>query len=91
VKDVGGTPIQNARVYVVADTGGPMTAGDEIINGLSDVDGEISDTRTYASDQPITGWVRKASSAPYYKEGPVAGTIDSVNGASVTVQLTLDQ
>jgi hypothetical protein len=68
-----------------------MTPGDEIISGLTDVAGLISDTRTYASDQSITGWVRKASGSPYYKEGPVAGTIDSVAGANVTIQLILDQ
>lgn len=91
VTTTSGTPIQNARVYVTAAAGGPNSVGTVIISGLTDVNGLISDTRTYASDQPVTGWVRKASGAPYYKEGLVAATIDSVAGASTTVQLILDQ
>lgn len=91
VTTTSGTPIQNARVYVTAAAGGPNSVGTVIISGLTDVNGLISDTRTYASDQPVTGWARKASGAPYYKEGLIAATIDSVSGASTTVQLILDQ
>lgn len=61
-----------------------------IISGTTDGNGDISDSRTYASDQPFTGRVRKASSTPYYKTGPFSGTIDSGSGASTTVQMIED-
>jgi hypothetical protein len=57
------------------------------IHGLTNSSGIISDTRTYASNQPIYGRVRKASSSPYYKTSPISGEIDSSTGASITVQM----
>lgn len=92
VKDIDTTAvIQNARVLVTAAAGGSLTIGTVIIDKvLTDVNGEVSDTRAYSTDQPITGWVRKATGTPYYKEGPVAGTIDNATGLSLTVQLIPD-
>jgi hypothetical protein len=55
------SPLQNARVYLVAGAGGPLSEGDEIINTLTDSNGEVSDIRSLAADQPVTGWVRKAN------------------------------
>ena len=87
-----GSPIENARVYLIADSGGPLTAGTAIIDKvLTDVNGEASDTRTFASDQPITGWVRKGSSPPRYQQGNITGTIDSATGLSLTVQMVPDE
>jgi hypothetical protein len=84
--------IQDARVYVTAAAGGSLGVGTVIISGLTDVNGRITDSRTYASDQPITGWVRRApSGGPYYKEGPVAGSISSTDGLEVTVQMVSDE
>lgn len=85
--------IQNARVYVEADTGGPLTAGTVLINDLTDASGNASDTRTLASDQPITGWVRRASSGfgTLYKQSQIAGTIDSANGLTVNILMVPDE
>jgi hypothetical protein len=91
VKTASGTNIQDARVYVYADTGGPLTAGTVIINGLTDVNGEISDSRTLASDQPIVGWVRKSTSTPLYKQADISAVIDSAVGVSITALMISDE
>lgn len=88
-----GVAIQGARVYVLAGAGGPLSEGTLIINDLTGTApySDVTDTRTWASDQPITGWVRKASGSPYYKTGSIAGTIDSTSGLGVTIQMVLDE
>lgn len=92
VKDlVTGSPISGAAVYVEADTGGDLAAGTQIIKGTTDVNGQISDTRTYTSDQPIVGHARKASASPYYAPGEIVGTVSSTNGANITILLTKDE
>ena len=47
------SPLQGARVLLEADTGGPLAVGTDIISGTTDVNGQISDTRSYASNQPV--------------------------------------
>ena len=87
-----GSVIEGARVYVEAASGGPLSEGTAVISGtLTDAQGVASDTRSYASNQPITGWVRKSSSSPYYRTAPLAGTINSSSGLSVTVQMIKDE
>jgi hypothetical protein len=60
-----------------------------VIFGLTDVNGDITDLRSYASDQEFAGWVRK-SSDPYFKTSPLSGTIDSTDGLPITVGLIPD-
>lgn len=95
VKDPDGNLVtsQDANVYVYAGATGPLTPGTAIIAAatLTDINGEVSDTAAYASDQSIIGWVRKGSATPYYKQGNITGTIDSGNGLTVTVQLVSDE
>jgi hypothetical protein len=92
VRDVNtNAVIEGARVYVEAAAGGPETEGTVLINALTDVNGQASDTRTYGSNQPITGWVRKASSAPLYKQGNISGTISSAAGLDLTVLMVPDE
>jgi len=86
-----GAVIPSARVRILADTGGDLTAGDVIIEGLTDGSGKISDTRAYTADQPITGRVRKSSVSPYYKTGNVVGTVVSDAGLAITVSLIDDE
>lgn len=82
--------IENARVYIAADTGGPLSAGDVIATGLTDVNGEFTAEFIHTADQPVTGWVRKASGSPYYREGPVSGVITN-DGFTTTVLLVRDE
>lgn len=82
----------DAYTYTISTTPSSPATGSPIstfamIVGTTDTGGDISDSRTYASDQPFTGRARKASSSPYYRTGPFSGTIDSSNGADVTVQM----
>ena len=85
--------IQGAAVYLTAGAGGPLTQGTIIINGTTDSAGQISDTRSLASNQPIGfNKVHKGSGSIAYVEGEgaIAGTIDSNNGFTQTVQLQID-
>lgn len=79
---VSGTPVSPA-------TGSPVSAL-VIIDAATDVNGEVSDTRSWGSNQPFVGRVKRGSTVPTYKIQPVSGTIDSANGASVKAPLTSD-
>lgn len=83
--------LSGARVYLIADTGGPLTAGTVIISGVTDVNGEISDTRSIASNQPVKGRVRLSTTAPFYKNSSVVGVINNLSGLSLTIQMIPDQ
>jgi hypothetical protein len=84
--------LSGARVLILADAGGPLTEGTVIISGDTDVSGEITDSRTLASNQPITGRVRLSTTpGSLYKTGDVVGTINSLSGFSTTVQLIPDE
>ena len=86
------SPIQNSRVYVTADAGGPLAQGTVLIDKvLTDSNGEVSDTRSYASSQPISGVVRNASSSPFYKTGTINGTVSSTADTSLTILLITDE
>ncbi len=57
--------VQNARVYMIADSGGDLSPGTVILNALSDASGVVQDTGfNYTSNQPVTGRVRKGPAAP---------------------------
>lgn len=62
-----------------------------ILEGLTDSSGQISDSRTLSTDQPVIGKIRKATSSPFYKEAPLSGTIDSVTGLTINTKLILDE
>jgi len=84
--------IQNAMVYIYADTGGGLTEGTVIINKvLTDVNGQVSDTRSLSSDQPILGRARYASISPFYKTEPVGATISSSTGLTLTLYMISDE
>ena len=70
---------------------GTIVAKWAIISGATDTNGYIEDIRSFASPQPIQGWVRKTSGSPYYQQGAISGTINTSSGFSVTVQLATDE
>lgn len=90
---------QSVNVYIEAGTGGPLTAGTQIIKSFTNTSGQVSDTRTLASNQPITGWARRASpgagalpsGTTYFKETKITGTISSTNGLDLTILLQQDE
>lgn len=70
---------------------GTITSTFAFINGTTDSSGEISDTRSLSSNQPVYGWVRQATTQPYYQQGVISGTVDASNGFTTTIQLVRDE
>lgn len=70
---------------------GTITSTFVALQGLTNASGIISTSRTYATDQPITGWARKSTASPYYKQAGINNTIDSANGLSAVALLILDE
>lgn len=92
VKDVNTQlAIQGARVYIKADAGGPLSEGTVIINAITDSNGQVSDTRSLASNQPVVGYARKSSVSPLYKNAAITGTINNGSGLSVTTLMIPDE
>lgn len=74
-----------------ADATGTLSVAAQILTGLTSAAGVVEDTGyNYVSDQPVTGVLRKGSTTPFYKTGPVSGTITS-NGFSSIVSLVVDE
>lgn len=69
---------------------GTIKATFVVLDGLTDASGNITMSRVFSSDQPITGRVRKSSGSPLYRTGAVSGTVDSGTGFSTTVQMIAD-
>ena len=85
-------PVVGAMVYVYADIGGGLAEGTVIINKVAtDVNGQVSDTRSLSSNQPIIGKVRYASISPFYKTEPIADEISSSNGLSLNAYMISDE
>jgi len=86
VTTADGTPINGARVYITKDIG-----GDVVLEGLTNSSGIVEDTEyIYSSDEAISGYARKSTSSPYYKQGNVTGTITNT-GVLMTAVLILDE
>lgn len=86
-----GSPIQDARVYLTASSGGPLSVGTVIISTLTDVNGLAENSGfSFVSAQPVTGVVRKSTGSPFYKEGKIIGTITSA-GFSATIPMSKDE
>lgn len=71
-------------------TGTPQSTA-VIISGLSNGSGVASDTRTYVEDQLITGWARKSTTSPYYKQGAISGTISATTGLTTNAVMIPDE
>lgn len=83
--------VVGARVYLIAGAGGPLTAGEVIFNTLTDSNGEVTDIRSLASNQPVEGWVRKGTSSTYYKSSTISATISNSTGLDLTVLMIRDE
>lgn len=70
---------------------GAITSTFVILSGSTNASGQITMSRVFPSNQPVAGWARKSSGAPYYKTGPVAGSVNSSTGAALTALLIADQ
>lgn len=86
----------NEYTYVTTGTPaspavGTITSTFVALEGLTNVSGLRSTSRTYPSDQPITGWVRKSTVGPFYSTSYINDTITSASGFSTTLGLILDE
>lgn len=63
---------------------GTITSTFVVLNGTTDVNGEITMSRVFPSDQTVTGRIRKASGAPYYKNAVLTGAVDASDGGTFT-------
>jgi len=70
---------------------GTITSTFAFINTTTDGSGYASDSRVVGDDQPIIGWVRKSSSSPYFQQGDIVGSVDSVDGVNFTIQMSRDE
>lgn len=79
-------PISGARVYIKAASGGPLPDNTELLSSLTDINGQASFQSYWdQEDQPIAGWVRKASGPPYYKQAIIAGDITKTGFETTTI------
>ncbi|ANS05913.1 hypothetical protein [uncultured Mediterranean phage] len=86
----------NTYTYTTTDSGstsytGTITSTGVLIEGDTDVNGDISFQRSFGLDQPFEGFVRKSTASPRFKTFPISGTVDTQTGATVNVRLVLDE
>jgi len=62
-----------------------------LINELTDINGIANDTRSLSTNQAISGWVRKSTDSPYYRQGAISGAVNNTTGFSATIQLVSDE
>jgi hypothetical protein len=82
--------------YTMGSTPGSSPTGTIIctfvlLSGTTNASGQITMSRVFPTDQPVTGWARKAIGSPFYKTGPVNGTVDSSTGATLSAVLVEDE
>jgi len=84
----------NNYTYTTTDSGstsytGTITSTFVALNGLTNASGILNTSRVYGSNQPVVGWTRKSTSAPFLQEGVLVGEVNSSTGFSgVAVMLT---
>jgi hypothetical protein len=86
----------NTYTYTMGSTPGSNPTGTikatfVLLKGLTNAGGQISMSRVFPSNQPVTGWARKASASPRYKTGLISGTVNSTTGAAFTGLLLADE
>jgi hypothetical protein len=86
----------NSYTYTMASTPGSsptgtITSSYVVLNGLTDVNGEISMSRVFSSAQNIAGWARKSSASPFFKTGNTSGTVSTTAGATLSALLLPDE
>jgi len=70
---------------------GTITSTYVLISALTDVLGVVQGSKTFATNQPIGGNVRKSSASPYYKTGAIVGSINKDTGLDLTITLLSDE
>lgn len=73
-----------------ADTGTTIKSSFVYLEGLTDVNGEISMSRVLPADQNASGRARKSSGSPYYKNSPLTSSISSSGNTTLTAVMIED-
>lgn len=87
----------NTYTYTTTDSGstsytGTITSTFVLLEGLTDSGtGVLTVSRVYSSDQPFTGWTRKSTSAPYFRQADLNGIVSSSDGADITAVMVSDE
>ncbi len=87
----------NSYSYPTTDSGstsytGTIIATGVTLDGLTDVNGDISSARTYGADQNVKGFIRKSTASPRFKSFNLDGnTVSSANGLTLNVRMILDE
>lgn len=86
----------NTYTYTMTETTtspatGTITATFAYFNTLTDINGQVTDTRSIGSNQAVTGKVRKSTTSPLYRSQPISETVTNVNGLSLNVLLISDE
>jgi len=68
---------------------GTITSTSVILQGYTDINGQISDTHNFTSSQPIAGRARKSSSGKFYLTTGISGTI-TASGYDSTLGMVED-
>jgi hypothetical protein len=72
-------------------TGSPVSTG-ALVYGFTDVNGEVSDTRTLSTNQPVSGWARLGTTpGSLYKTALLSGTVSNTTGGSFTALMISDE
>lgn len=90
VRDVtSNLPVQDARVYLTASSGGDLPNGTVLVNDTTNASGQVSTSLVFTSNQPVSGRVRRGSVPPFYKPSAISGTVTS-SGFSPTIFMVGD-
>lgn len=96
VQTIVTVPGANSYTYTTTDSGstsytGTIIATGVVFEGDTDASGNISRSRTYTVDQPITGRARFSTISPRLKTFDLAGTIDNTDGLIINIQMIIDE
>jgi hypothetical protein len=70
---------------------GTITTSFVFLYGATNGSGFISASRALPGDFGVTGWARKGTSAPYYKQGSLSGTVLAASGGTFTAIMVPDE
>jgi len=84
----------NSYTYTMGSTPGSNPTGTikatfAVLSGLTDASGNITMSRVFSADQPVSGWARYGAS-PYYKPAALGGSVDSATGYSANALMIDD-
>jgi hypothetical protein len=77
------------QVAIAGAAAGPKATG-VVINADTTGTGVVSDTRTWSNPQPVTGYIRKGTASPYYKQSALTGTVSTTAGLDIQIKMVRD-